>query len=148
MLTLLDTLTPHQLRRIDEAVHKALHPDDLVEWRWCKRCDDIWEPISQTESAVLEKSGYKPAHYSTQPCLKQDGFYHPISDYGIPGVANNEVAEKILGKVTLRAMKDDFGFSMKHYRIDFPWGLGSDLPRAILATFLDWQGIGIPEMQP
>jgi len=161
MLTLPDTLTEPQLRRIDEAVHQALHPEQAVEWRWCySHRDNVWKVVTQAEEDVSETIYHNDAFYCKRPC-ERDKTRHltPIPSYNLSGVGNNEVAERMLvhdaeltHEITIKKMDGlrrvelDLWYEDELYMSSI--GIGPDLPRAILACACDWWGIGIPKKEP
>ena len=132
MLTLPDTLTPQQLRQIDEAGWNHLRPESPA----------IWHDFLGT----------------MEPCVWAGNYWSPITHYDSPGPGNTEVAERMGKDINT----DHVFYYYEHEtslfhvvydrrgpvdRVGAPRGAGPDLPRAILATFCDLNKIGIPEAE-
>ena len=145
MITLPTDLTPHQLRQIDEAIHKALRPEQVVEWRWC--IEDAWG-----DWLVFDKS-ISPERV-LMPTVEIDGRSHILRRYHLPGAANDEVVNALMvhekGYRDIHLAYERLLDGRDYLRADCGvWGgIASTLPCAYLACAMDAWGIGIPEAQP
>jgi len=148
-----DTLTPNQLRWIDVLVDEALY-HRKVEWRWFRGHNEIW----------YRKSPKPRRGDILKPAYLDGSRWVVIPNYRAPGPANNEVAERMLPPRVQDGQRGSYDepvtYANIHHRADgrFAFALmtpddsyvgeAPTLPLAVLAAFLDWQGIGIPEAQP
>ena len=156
MLTLPSDLTPHQLRLTDVEVHRHLHPEQPVEWRWFfERRAGEWERLSAETEDWLERHHRTDRFYKKHPCAQDEtGLWQPTPSYSSPGPANNEVAEKMLASAPYglknfhNSETDDYTIDGELFNADnnlvHCYGIGPDLPRAILACACDAWGIGVP----